>query len=364
MDTSRQAPQLTFFADRAVIPVGVDYSPILFPFWGPRLRPNTPFTNVVFERHGFDSSYYSLADRPEKADFVFLPVNYWLAKRKCPDLIEHFIHVAHAHQKPILIDAYGDRMDPIPSPGSVILRLATYRFRLRENDIIMPVYTEDLLESYGGGVLKVREKDAIPSIGFAGWADIPFVKYPRANIKDWGYRAASIFNRRYAVMRKGVFLRREAMRILERASGVETHFLARSSYSGYAGTAEKDFVTLRREFIENMRSTTYMLDVRGDANASARFYEALSLGVVPIVVDTARVFPLEGTINYREFCIWVDYADFGRIGKMVLDFHQTLTNDQYEAMQRKARHAFEHYLRIDRFTPHLIQKLREHAKRY
>ena len=68
------------------------------------------------------------------------------------------------------------------------------------------------------------------------------------------------------------------------------------------------------KFDDNLRSATYALCIRGAGNFSARFYEALSFGRVPLFVDTRCVLPLEDDIDWRHHCVWVDRSDVGRIG--------------------------------------------------
>ena len=54
----------------------------------------------------------------------------------------------------------------------------------------------------------------------------------------------------------------------------------------------------------------------------------------------------------------MDYKDLLRIGEIVADFHARLKPDDFLAMQKKARDAFEQYLRIDSFTKYLMDRLK------
>jgi glycosyltransferase involved in cell wall biosynthesis len=110
--------------------------------------------------------------------------------------------------------------------------------------------------------------------------------------------------------------------------------------------------------VDNLVASDYALVVRGDANSSVRFYEALSLGRIPLFLDTACVLPLEAAINYRDFCVFVDWRDIDRIGEKLLEFHRSLAPERFEDMQRKARTAYEEYLRIDAFSKRLATLLR------
>lgn len=57
-------------------------------------------------------------------------------------------------------------------------------------------------------------------------------------------------------------------------------------------------VQARREFYQNMRECSYTLCMRGGGNFSYRFYEALSFGRIPILIDTDMVLPFEEKIDW------------------------------------------------------------------
>jgi len=337
----------------------IAYSPILASFWGKKPADGVgSLVTSIFKTSSWDKNYFILQDTPENSDLVFIPHNYWFLKKRNPRLLQEFIRDAQRTRKPILIDAYGDCMDPIDIPNSFILRLGQYRFRLKPNDIIVPTYTEDLLESYSGGKLQIRKKSSVPVVGFSGWVSLPFYTYPRTHFKDWIFRAAGLFGDKYKVFRKGVFWRKRSVKILENSSLVKTNFILRSFYSGSAKTIKDDAEKLRKEFVDNIINSDYVLDVKGDANQSIRFYEILSLGRIPLFVDTERVMPLEDLINYRDFCVWVDWRDLEKADKILAEFHRGIGEEKFMELQRRARYIFEHYLRMDSFTKYLVERLR------
>lgn len=324
-------------------------TPLLFPFWGSAPKDSMPFQKAVFAKHNFDKFYYGLAGRIEEADYVLLPHNFWNFKKKYPDLLSECVKEADKHKKPLLIDAQGDSASPINFKNAVILRTSQYRFRMKENEIMIPAYAEDLLESYFNGSLRLRRKSALPVVGFAGWADMPLKLKIKTFIKEIPKRA---------VFKKGIYFRKKALAALEKSSLVKTNFMARSFHSAHTATAKGDMDKLRREFVNNMLESDYILCSKGDGNYSIRFYEALSMGRIPLFVDTECVLPLEDIINYKDFCVFVDWRDLENIDKILSDFHKSVSGDRFIEMQKRARSAFENYLRIDSFTKYLTEKLR------
>ena len=99
--------------------------------------------------------------------------------------------------------------------------------------------------------------------------------------------------------------------------------------------------------------------MRGDANAATRFYETLSLGRIPVFIDTACVLPLEDIIDYKDFCVFIDYTDINKAPSILADFHKNITPDKFIAMQKQARYIFRHYLRYDVFSEHLARILKK-----
>jgi hypothetical protein len=220
------------------------------------------------------------------------------------------------------------------------------------------------LETYFNGELQIREKKGLPIIGFTGWADIPLKSRIKLFIKEIPVRALNLFNTKYGALKKGILFREEALKILKKSPAVQPNFIIRKFYSGHIKTIQGDFQTSRREFIDNIINSDYVLCVKGDGNFSTRFYEVLSMGRIPLFIDTETVLPLEDVINYKDFCVFVDFRNIDNIDKILADFHKNLTNEQFEEMQKKARSAFENYLRTDRFTKYLMEKLEEISKNY
>lgn len=335
--------------------------PLLFPFFGAMFRGNSPYSTKTHE-YGFDTKYFELVSSVHNAEYVLIPYDYWQIQKRHPELLEQMIKEAQDAGKPILIDASGDAAGKIGVPNSRILRINQYRYDLPGNEITVPVPCEDLLESYGNGQIVLREKGEIPIIGFVGWGRLSFKQRTRTLVKELPWRFLSLLIRRYAVYRKGVFWREKAIRIFECSSKVKTNFIIRASYSGNIRTLAGDPIKNREEFVRNIVESDYTLVVRGDANAATRFYETLALGRIPVVIDTECMFPLEDKINYREFCVFINYTDLKNAPEILADFHKKLPSEEFIAMQQKARYIFKEYLRSDAFSRHLAGVLKEHSR--
>lgn len=336
----------------------MSYANLLFPLWGTGAdKKNIIYLGSAFKKHGFNANLLKLVPTPQEAEYVLIPHEYWRLRRRAPASLEKMIAEAQRVSKPILIDAGGDEPGVVDVPNARVLRMNQFKFELPSYEIKIPIPCEDLLETYFGGELQIRMKSKIPSIGFVGWADMPLIQRLRSFTKELPIRLRTLLNTQYATKIKGVFWRERANRIFRASSRIRTNFIIRSSYSGNIETLEGKQEKNRQEFVDNIIGNDYALVIRGDANDATRFYEVLSLGRIPVLIDTSVVLPLETIINYREFCVIIDYKDLSKAPDILADFHAGISNEKFMNMQRKARDAFEHYLRYDAFTPHLVDLL-------
>ena len=242
-----------------------------------------------------------------------------------------------------------------------MLRIGGYRFLPEKNRIQVPAAADDLLERCADGRLQVRTKreGEKPVIGFAGWAQLTAVQTLRTVAKELPSRLRGVVDSRYRAMRKGVLWRQRALRILGRSDKVELHVIKRPTFSGSKKTASADMRQLRQELVDLVLASDYGLDVRGDANESTRLYEVLSLGRIPVILDTERNLPFRDIIRYEDFSLIVDFRDIKRLPERIADFHRSLSNEKFMEMQRAARAAFVEHFRTDAHMKHIVRQLIE-----
>ena len=345
---------ITFFVDPSWRKLG-PHSPLLHPFWGNSFTEQTPFYKALFDRYGYDTRWYSITDDATRADMVLMPYAHTIALRHYPEIIEQCVHASKQFRIPLLIDGVGDIEYPVDLPHTFVLRAGGYRFEKKQNEIHIPLYADDLLERYGGGVVTPRHKQSLPIVGFSGWGTLSLKQRVRSVVKELPDRLHGLFDQRYQSKRKGVFLRAKAIDLLESSKLVRANILRRSSYSGHANTLVGTPEQLRRDFVDNVLSSDYCLDVRGDANASIRLFEITSLGRIPLIVDTQRNLPFSDELDYSTFALVVDLHNLSRLPSIV--------DETFVDMQRRARAAYERYFRVDALMPHIIRALREKMHR-
>ncbi len=333
---------------------GVPLVPLLLP----NLREDLP-TRQLFQKEAFRdlrAPLVEIVDDPARADVHLLPHNYPLVAgnaaylRRCQE-------TAARHGKKIVVFWNGDGTGPVALENAVVFRTSQYESKLRKREIIMPAYAEDLK----GKGLFVRDKTEMPPvIGFCGWAQYKNVKNALGSFLQALPHEAYALLTGYPQSRsfiKGLSLRRRILPRLQKSALVRTNFLIRSSHSAHAKTIRLDPLQARREYIENMLASDFVLSIRGDGNYSLRFYEALSLGRVPILLNTDVRLPLSDIVEYSSFILQIHIADMYRIDEIVADFWSHQTDESWFIMQVQARNAFEKYLSAPRFLAYAVEHL-------
>ncbi|MFZ3043624.1 MAG: exostosin family protein [Minisyncoccia bacterium] len=353
------SPRLTLYVNPAWRRNGI-HSPLMNPWWGNPYEETSIFAKQFFDTYAFDTEYYTITDDLQTADMVLPPYPHiWFVRHDMP-LFDACARTAQEAGLPLLIDGIGDVEYPIAIPNAYILRYGGYRFLSEPGRIQIPPLADDLLERYKGGQLEVRKKGTgKPIVGFAGWAKLSLKQYLRTIVKELPVRLRGIFDSRYRACTKGVLWRRKAIGVLARSPLVALNLRARGSFSANPKTAKGDMQKLREEMIDTILESDYALDVRGDANDSTRLFEILSLGRIPVIVDTERNFPFSDTVDYSSFALIVDFRDIKRLPERIAEFHKNISPERFEQMQRNARDAYVNYFRIDALMRPLAEELRE-----
>lgn len=307
----------------------------------------------------FPAAYeFDLADAGAGGDFDALLVPHAFgAERPMPAAYAASVLELGARLglKPLLLVS-GDLSHGFVAPGFTLLRATQYRDARAAGEIIVPPFCEDF-----GAVANLSPRPfpgGRPVVGFCGWA--AFAKR-RTAIKArlqslWYALAERLTGRSWGARVKGVLLRRAAMDALRRDPGVECRFVVRRTFSGAASTISVDPETARREYVENALGSDFALAPKGDANYSVRFFEALSLGRVPVLVDTETCLPCDD-VDYDRFVVRVPYRDVARIGAYVREWLAAAGPAGFAEAQRLARQTFVERLRYDAFFSGLFRDL-------
>ncbi len=301
----------------------------------------------------FNKQFFNLVETPEASDYFLIPHNFFYIKDK--KYLKDFVSLSEKHNKKILVFCYGDSDADINIPNSIIFRTSQYKYKKKSNEIIMPAIADDLLE---GRELTFREKIDKPVVGFCGWADYSsFYRRMVENVKKSVIHIKSILlSTNYFFHTRGLVLRIKALGILKKSSLVSTNFIIRNSFSGNEKTRRISMETARVEYVNNIVNSDFSLAIKGDGNFSIRFYEILSLGKIPVLLDTDCALPLENIIDYSRFLLKINVSSMKNIDQIISEYYNSLTAADFVEKQKTSRAMFETYLRSDRYFNYVLSK--------
>ena len=139
------------------------------------------------------------------------------------------------------------------------------------------------------------------------------------------------------------YQRAKILQTFEKSANCVTNFIFRNQYR--AGTENRDQTTL--EYYNNILNSDYIVCIRGAGNFSVRLYETLMMGRIPIFVNTDCLLPLEEKIDWKKHIVWVEWEDRNNIVAIVSDFHNKLSDEDFQNLQLSNRKLWKETLSIN-----------------
>jgi hypothetical protein len=360
--------KLKLYCERAWVPADCAHLEILDPFWGgDRYDPEGNARQIgkaYAERAG---EIFEPVSTMEESDAVLLPVNWWdlLTRPAGMTVAREVIERAAAAGRRVILFFCHDTPLQFDWPAhAVVFRISAHRSRLRPNEFIVPQWSRDYLADLDGE-LPVRRKDETPVVGFCGFAPPLGMRPGKRRLKETARLMAhrlglgTVFPERMAHA-----ARARALLALSRSPLVKTNYLIRSE-SAFdnpigaflpGGTVEAALLK-RREFVQNILGSDYVLCARGWANCSIRFSETLSLGRIPVLVDTDCVLPHESAIDWDRYRVLVNENAPAQAAHRIREFHEALAPGEFEARQRACRVLWEEWFSPLGFYKNLYRHL-------
>lgn len=283
-----------------------------------------------------------------ECDAAFVPNNFRheLTPIQQADVTAYIDAAVEAHKKVFLFSC-GDFTDDINfDPRAYVFRYSVYSSSLSVQDLVAPTITRDQgIDGYS-----IREKKEVPIVSFCGQAGYrslrQWVKYV---LKVTYYRARALGNPMIAARIIGVYWRRRMLSSCRRSARVRTNFILRRSFSGAARTIELDPVQAHKEFVGSITESDFVLAPKGDGNYSNRFLEALSLGRIPVLLDTDSVLPMEELIPHERTMVRIPMTDVDQTPEYIRNWYDGLSESEWKVRQEEARSLFATKLRFDSY---------------
>jgi hypothetical protein len=247
---------------------------------------------------------------------------------------------------------------------SIVWRTSFYASSRKPNEHAMPAWSEDFIRKYCDGNIQARSKKGKPTIGFCGFAPekpqpapMGVMKRLKRFVKGGGNPPGS------AQKAKDGTIRMEAIRAVRKSPRHATaNIILRDRFWGgsVSPTGEPDLQAMqnvRKEYLQNLIDSDYVICARGAGNFSYRLYETLSCGRIPVFIDTDCVLPFESAIDWKQYCVWVDESDVANLPERVADFHARLSPGDFVDRQHACRELWEQWLSPTGFFSNLYRVL-------
>ena len=230
--------------------------------------------------------------------------------------IVKYIKLAEKFNKKLICFYNDDNNKPSCLPQCVeIYRTSIINSRKKINEFGLPAWSCDFLDLVN---LNIKKKVEKPIVGFCG----------------------AITNT----------VRQETINKLSANQNIICDFKIRDSFWG-GNIHDKG---IRLEYVHHMNNSNLILCCSGAGNFSYRLYECMSLGCIPIIVNTDITLPCEDVIDWKNIGIWVDNID--DINYNINNFWYNITDKEYQNHQKLIRKVYADYLSPVGFAKYLNNK--------
>jgi len=303
-------------------------------------------------------SFFSFAEIISDADIAIFPVDIIsFIKKNKGDYLSNWINEMSQCNISIWVYASGDFGLSLKNPNIRTFRFGGFKSKMDDSNNVMPSFIEDPYSKILKDDFYLITKKVKPTIGFVGNANGSLLKickefglFIKRNLLNFWNKSPE----EYCPFYPSSYKRHKLLQKIERDYRIESNFIFRKKYRAKnknAGNKEK--TTL--EFFKNIQDNLYVFCLRGNGNFSVRFYEALIMGRIPVLVDTDVRLPLSDQINWTKHCIIVSEDS---IIKDLHDFHSSKTDFELKEMQIANRKLMlEKLNRIDYFIQFTKAKL-------
>jgi len=304
---------------------GVPINEILSAFLN---HPTFPNVNLL--------SKLNLTSIIEEADYVVVP-HSWIEIKNNKGYLTYLYSLSE--KVPILMINSGDVSPKCNLRNTLELRTFLHPWEKIDRKIILPFPSKEK-------TFKLRKWKPKPTISFMGYVPkIGLGSFFGENFQGLSkpIKSSAYLNRKVTVFRlsklKYVF---------------NVNLKIRSSYTAYTTNPNLDI--LMKEYESDLINSDYILCPRGSANSSIRFYESLSAGRTPILINSNVIHPmisntnfwLSNTVNVSLFKDWIEH--------ILSDWSKMSFDNSYENRQVENNRMFLEELKFDKYLYKLFQR--------
>ncbi len=297
------------------------------------------FPKKLVPPRGVQSHFYQklITTRNVKEAGLILVPHEWQDVRKNQEYLSYLSKISE--EVPVLVFNTGDTSPPVRLKNTIQIRTFLHPGENRRGKIIIP-YPALRRES------KIREWNPIPRVGFMGQLPrispgsiisrpMPSIRYP--------IKSSSYLSRRLSIAKLGKL-----------GPNIEVDLKTRPTFTAHY--KNKDLAKHSQEFQDQLFNCDYILCPRGFGNTSIRFYEALSAGNTPILVESGGGMPrLKDVQDWENHILLVDLKDCWT--EIILQDWESLSQgENYAHRQRSNLDLFNSVLDFDCYMTQLFSQ--------
>lgn len=272
-----------------------------------------------------------------KANYIVLPMSWnFYFKKNLQNQVLAYFNLLNKKGIKVLSFTSGDfGISPKVSELTLVYRYSGYASSWKSNYCLLPYVVSDPIERFfdndKGGVLK-ELSSLKPIIGFTGMSPKSHFIFLKEifqvifrNILC--FLGLSYFDKQQ--VQSTSFKRNVILNLLEGDKQLQVNFIRRKKYrAGAKTTAERRSVA--EAYYKNQLDSQAIVCLRGLGNFSARFYETLAMGRIPIFINTNGVLPNIDELSWEDYIIKVDYSNRKQLVKVILEWFRNHKNhDQF-----------------------------------
>lgn len=284
-----------------------------------------------------ETNLISLANSVNSADAILVPHDA-LHFASNSEYLKYLIEISR--KKLVIFSDRGDFPRKPKIPNSIAIRVAINPGESDSNKLVVPYNIESL------EFLPFRKFSTAPLISFVGYMPKVSPKRIISGLSPTSFHPA---------IGNGALVRQSFIKSFTKST-LDFNYIKRDTYGAHKQT-DPDFINHRKEYLMQLAESDLVLSPRGDANASARFFEVISSGRVPVIPNTGIHFPsalgnrLDATKDYL-----LMRAFSGNREREVNEFwrYHVQSADNYYLLQLRLRESFQKYFRYTRFMKSLF----------
>ncbi|RXR19079.1 hypothetical protein EQG63_06440 [Flavobacterium amnicola] len=159
-------------------------------------------------------------------------------------------------------------------------------------------------------------------------------------------------------IKKNLGKRLSCIETIQKNEKLISNFILRTDFWG----GKPQDKQLKEDFKKNIKTSHFNLSNRGRGNFSMRFYQVLSLGRIPVLLDSDMLLPFEEEINWNRYCITAKNEN--ELSSAITAWWQNKSAQDVIEVQKDCYTLFQNYFTEKKFANKAMEIISERFENY